>query len=202
ELDPRELVVMADAADTESERTKRILGRLDDLQLLAGDLVEVGNPRGQARRGRLVPRRQAGAARQLTNFGLPEIDLVERAPDAELARRLAARTVVAAIVGVVPVDDHRAAPLRNRRQVRVELVLAEVTAVRGVGAIFRALELAGADDFVADREAAGDRDRHLTVAARITCAVGGHGDRTVAERVVGNPGEVGTVDAAAVGDDD
>ena len=36
-----------------------------------------------------------------------EVDFVERAADAELARRLASRAVVAAIVGVVAVDDDR-----------------------------------------------------------------------------------------------
>ena len=44
-------------------------------------------------------------ARQLADLVLGEIDLVERAADAELAGRLPAGTVVAAIVGVVAVDD-------------------------------------------------------------------------------------------------
>ena len=45
--------------------------------------------------------------RQLADLVLAEIDFVERAADAELARRLPARAIVAAIVGVVAVDDDR-----------------------------------------------------------------------------------------------
>ena len=48
---------------------------------------------------------------------LVRFDFVERAAHAELARRLAARPVVAAIVGVVAVDDDgvpRSAAMRDR----------------------------------------------------------------------------------------
>ena len=64
-----------------------------------------------------------------------EIDLVERAAHAELARRLAPGPVVAAIVRVVAVDDDRMAVGGDPREVRVEFVLAEVAAVRGIGAV-------------------------------------------------------------------
>ena len=93
-------------------------------------------------------------ARQLADLVLGQVDFVERAADAELARRLPARPVVAAIVGVVAVDDDRAALARNARQVRVELVLAVVAAVRRVGAVLGPFELAGVDDLVAQAEVA------------------------------------------------
>mgnify|MGYP003694443697 CR=1 FL=1 len=85
-----------------------------------------------------------------------QIHFVERAADAELARRLAPGPIVAAVVGVVAVDDDGAATGGDARQVRVELVLAVVAAVRRVRAALRALELAGLDDLVPQTEIAGD----------------------------------------------
>ena len=85
-----------------------------------------------------------GAPRQLADLVLGQPGLVERADDAELARRLAAGTVVAAVVGVAAVDDGgEAARAGDRRQVRVELVLAVVAAVGRVGAVLRTLDLGG-----------------------------------------------------------
>src|SRR5919197_1012261 len=107
ELDPRDRVVMSDAEHPEPERAQRLLGAFDGAQLLVGHLGMIRNPRRQTGRGGLVPGRQPGAVRQLADFRLGEIDFVERAPDAELARRLSAGAVVAAIVGIVAVDDDR-----------------------------------------------------------------------------------------------
>ena len=107
---------MPHAAHAEPQRAQRLLGPLDRPQLLVGDFVMIRNARGQARGRRLVPGRQAGDARQLADLVLGQVDFVERAAHAELARRLPARPIVAAIVGVVAVDDDapRAAAMRER----------------------------------------------------------------------------------------
>jgi sugar (pentulose or hexulose) kinase len=77
----------------------------------------------------------AGAG-QLADLRLREPDLVERAAHAVLARGLAARPIVAAIVGVVAVEHHvDRSRSGDRRQCRVELVLAVVAAIDGVGAV-------------------------------------------------------------------
>ena len=84
-------------------------------------------------------------ARQLADLVLRQPDLVERAADAELARRLPPGPVVAAIVGVAAVDDRRECRARApiAVEVRVELVLAVVAAVRGVGAVLGARHFVG-----------------------------------------------------------
>ena len=126
---------MPDAAHPESHRRNRLFGPLDHPQLRAGDFGVIRNPRRQTRGRRFVPRRESRQARQLADFGLREIHFVERTADAELARRLPSRPVVAAIVRVVAVDDDRAARGGDARQPGVQLVLAEVTAVLRVGAV-------------------------------------------------------------------
>ena len=76
---------------------------------------------------------------------------------AVFARRLAAGTIVAAIVGVVAVDHNGNAALGGERaQLAVEFVLAVVTAVRRIGAVLGPFELTGANHFVRE---AGSRSR-------------------------------------------
>src|SRR5262249_58176569 len=101
--DPRDLVVVPHAEHPEAERAQRLLGALDRAQLLVGHFAVIRNPRRQARGGRLVPGRQTGAPRQLADLVLGQVHFVERAAHSELTRRLPARPVVAAIVGLVAV---------------------------------------------------------------------------------------------------
>ena len=115
ELDARDLAVMADAEHAKAERAHGVFRLLDDLQLFLGHFREVRNARRQTRRRRLVPRRQAGLARQRADVVLGQPGLVERADDAELARGAAAGTVVAAVVGVVAVGDGGEAALAGQR---------------------------------------------------------------------------------------
>src|SRR5205814_1779006 len=133
DLDARELVVVPDPVHAEAEGAKGGLSALDRAQFFVGDFRVVRNARRQAGRRRLVPGWQAGLPGQLADLVFAEIDFVERASHTELARRLAPRTVVVAIVGVAAVDDDRAAAARHLRQVRVQLVLAVITAVRRIG---------------------------------------------------------------------
>src|SRR5262249_38220520 len=123
DFDPRQLVVVPDAEHAESEIADRLFGALDRAQLRVGHLGVVRDARREAGRRRFVPGWEPRAARQLADLVLGEVHFVEGAPDAELARRLAAGPVVAAIVGVVAVDDDGAALGGDARQVRVELVL-------------------------------------------------------------------------------
>ncbi len=109
DLDPRELVMVPHAKDPKAQLAQSLLGALDRSQLLAGHFGVIRNPRRKARRGRLVPGRQAGAVRQLANFVFGQIDIVERTAHAEFARRLPSGPVIRAVVGVVPVDDDRVA---------------------------------------------------------------------------------------------
>ena len=163
DLDPRDLVVMTDAAHAEAEPVEDLLRLLDLPQLLVRDFGVIRNPRRQARRGGLVPRRHAGPARQRADLGFGQAHFVERAAHAEFLRRLTPRPVVAAIVRVVAVEhDRESAVARERRQMGIELVLAVVAAVDRIRAVLGPLQLAGLDDQVRQREL----PRHLFASAR------------------------------------
>ena len=200
ELDTGEIVVVPYAADTEAEGSNRLLGTLDLAKFFVGDLVVIRNARGQTRRGGLVPAGQAGTAGKLTDFRFSETHFVERL-HAEIGR-LDGRG-----------DSRRGRPRQRRRpplrcgrgdpsQVRVQLVLAEVTAIGGVRAVVRPLELAGVDNLVIQPELVCDLERKATVPSWIARAVRGNSQCPVAERVVGHVGQVRAVDAPAIGNDD
>ena len=126
----------------------------------------VRNARGQARGRRLVPGRQPRQPGQLADLVLAKAHLVERAPDAELARGLPSRPIVAAVVGVVAVDDDRIRRGSHARQMRVQLVLAEVTAVGGIGPVLGPVHFVRVDNLVPQAEAGGDLARKPTMLAR------------------------------------
>ena len=86
--------------------------------------------------------------RELADLGLREADLVEGTAHAEFPRSLTARPVVAAVVGIVAIDNDGSAVTRDAREVRVELVLAVVAAIRGIRPVFRAFQFGRPDDFV------------------------------------------------------
>ena len=108
DLDARELVVVADAADAEAERAQRLFGRARSSAASRRsprcdtECATTGTPTPARPRSAGPPRRDSSRISSLV-----EIDLVERAAHAELARGLPARPIVAAIVGVVAVDDDR-----------------------------------------------------------------------------------------------
>jgi hypothetical protein len=142
ELQAGKRVVVPHAADTEAHLAQRGLRLLHHPQLAVGDLGVVRNARRQAGRRGFIPRGHAGGSRQLADLLLGESDLVERTAHAMLAGGLAARTIVAAIVGVVAVEHHVDGARRGeRRQRRIQLLLAVVAAVDGIGAVLGPLEL-------------------------------------------------------------
>src|SRR5207237_7519008 len=116
DLDASQRIMMPHAADAEAERMKSLLRALDHAQLLIGHLRMIRNAGRQTGRCRLVPRRQPGAARELADFVLRQIDFIERTANAELARRLTAWPVIAAVVGIVAVDDDRLAAGSDPRE--------------------------------------------------------------------------------------
>src|SRR4029078_5944670 len=87
------------------------------------------------------------------NLRLRQFYFVERAAHAELPRRLAAWTVVAAIVGVAPIRNRVELPrARHRGEQRIQLWLAVVTMVGRIRSVFEPLELVTLDDLVAESE--------------------------------------------------
>src|SRR5688572_4573887 len=193
-------IVVPDAAHTEPHRANRGFGALDDSQLLSGHFRVVRDARREAGRGWLIPRRQAGASGQLANLRLGQPHFVERAADAELAGRLPAGPIVAAIVRIAAVgDDGDAALGTDTGQRRVELVLAVVAAVGGIGAIFRTFELSSVNDFVPQPELARETQRELAVMVRITGAVRGDAERGRTENRGSFPRQICAVGAAAEG---
>src|SRR4026209_1770454 len=85
---------------------------------------------------------------------------------------------------------------------RVELVLTEVAPVGGICAVLRTRHLFGLDDEMVESELLGDTPRDRAMPFRITPTVSCHPQGARAERPMCGVGEVGTVDAAAVGDDE
>ena len=193
---------MADAAHAKSQRAQCVLGALDRAQLFRRDLRVIGNARRQTGRRRLVPRAKAGATRELANLRLREAGFVERTAHAKLARGLTAGPVVAAIVGVAAVSDHRESTIRgNTGQRRIELVLAVVAAIGRIRAVFGAIELRRLDDLVPETGLARHGQRELTMSIGIAGAVGRDAQRGLSQNVGGRPRQIGAVGAPAEGDD-
>jgi hypothetical protein len=84
--------VVTDPQVGQPETAQRRLGRVDLGQLVRRDLLEVRDPGGEARSGRLVRRRQVEGAGDAPDGGLVEAGVRQRREDAVLARGRA-RTV-------------------------------------------------------------------------------------------------------------
>src|SRR4029450_11797309 len=85
---------------------------------------------------------------------------------------------------------------------RVELVLTEIAPVRGIGTVLRTGHLLGLNDEVLESKLLGDTARNLAMAFRVTGTISSHAQHARAGGPVSGVGEIGTVDAAAVGDDE
>jgi len=115
---------------------------------------------------------------------LVEADFVERTADAGLARRLPAGPVVAAIVGVVAVDDHReSARARQLAEDGVELVLAVVAAIDGIGTVLGPLHLVRLHDLVREAGLAREREGEIVVVRGIALAQSRHREGPIAVAV-------------------
>ena len=130
-------------------------------------------------------------------------DFVERAAHAELARRLAARPIVAAIVGVVAVDDDGVAlggdARRDACRARACRSSSGWPDSRGIPA-----RSSSPVWMISWRRPnlLRDVDGQPPMVFRVAGAVGGDGDRHDRRASAGDEREVGAVDAAAIRDDD
>ena len=135
DLDARQVVVVTDAEHAEAERAQRLLGPLDDPQLLVGHFRVVRDARRQARATPARPRsaaRRAATARGFRPWSRSTSSSGLRTPNSRAAWRPAGSRRDR------PRCCRRRRPRRRSdhpRQMRVELVLAEVAAVGRVGAV-------------------------------------------------------------------
>src|SRR5207247_8450660 len=160
DLQSRQPVVVAHAELAEAERPHEGLGGVDLAQLLRGDAVAVLESRRQARERGLVPGRQPERAREIADLLLGQAGLDHRGADAALPGRLHARPVVAEVVHVRAVHEGPARlPLRDRRQVREQLLLAEEAPVGAVLRVLRIGQLVRAHHHVTQADERGEPPR-------------------------------------------
>ena len=140
--------VVAHAQLAKPERAQQLLAAFHHAQVLAGDLGPVGNPRGQAGRGRLVVAREPEVRRPppaRRAFVKPSSASGERTPASAAARRPG--PPVGEVVGDRPVEDRRGADaLGHGSQLPIQLALAVVAAVDGIGSEVGVRQLAGGHD--------------------------------------------------------
>src|ERR687897_3363021 len=118
--------------------------------------------------------------RQLPHLRLGHPCLREYGYNPELSSGLPARTVVALVIFVRPVNDAGVTFLLSEfRQVRVERALAEVAAVRWVAGVVRVVELAGVYDEVLHPEGFGELPRQIQLRWKISLVVRRDGEYPV-----------------------
>jgi len=83
-----------------------------------------------------------------------------------------------------------------------EFVLAEVTAIAGVGAVGGVFHFVSFDEFVTDGELEEEYEKLIAVVGGVAGRDGGDGESAIAEGAVCGPGEIGGVCAAGEGDDE
>src|SRR4051794_25026185 len=138
DLHPGDLAVVAHPQVGQPQPAQRRFGGVHLRELVWGDLLQVRDPRRQARCGRLVRGRQLEGAGDPPDGGLVEAGVRERGEHAVLAGGPRAGPVGAAgVVGVLAVGDRGEAVRGDdvRRDAGEQLVLAEVAAVRAVGPV-------------------------------------------------------------------
>ena len=148
QLHARDVAVVADAAVGEAETTHGALGGVHLAELLRGDLLEVRDARGEARRGGLVRDPHAQLAGGVPHHRLRHPGLGEGAQDGVLGGRTRAGAVGASrVVGVLAVGD-RGEPEPGHELVvdaREQLVLAVEAPVGAVGAVGGGVALVSLD---------------------------------------------------------
>jgi pyridinium-3,5-biscarboxylic acid mononucleotide synthase len=147
------------------------LGSVNPAQASRRDGDAIGDAARQARRGRLVPRRQAPPAAQRTDVVLRHAHLVQRAANSPLPGRPDPwPEPTAHVVGVRPGHDQAEIPLAGQRQQIVEQRrLAEVAAVGTVGPVSVHIHLPSRQHAVTYAESLGDssRPRELSRGQRV-----------------------------------
>src|SRR5688572_15053227 len=114
----------------ESQRAKNLFSLVDHAELFDGNGRAIGNPRGQAGGGRLVPCGKSMVFRQLPDFFLSQSGFDEGAADFQFRASLPARTVIAGIVQVVAVNYVAKSTLHSHPlEQGVQLVFTEVATI-------------------------------------------------------------------------
>ncbi len=186
-----------------AERPQSRLRRLDLAEPRGRHLDPVRDPTGQTGGGRQLPGRQIRVTRQATDLGLGQARLLQRRAHAELPRRSGPRPVVEPVVGVGAVQHAGVGALpRDPPQPLEQLALAEVTAVGRVPAVVRIRDLVRVDLQVREPDRFRQLDRELALCTRVAGRAAGHRQNAFrAQDVQRDLGQVGGIDASAVGDD-
>ena len=161
DLDPGQVAVVADAELGQAEGAEQGLGPLDPGQAGRGDLDAIGDPGGQAGRGRLVGGAQAEAAGGLADLGLGQAGRHQRGEHAAGGRGPLAGPVVAQVVGVGPDGQGEALGAGQGAEHLEQLVLAEEAAVGAVAQVAGPLALVGGHHQVAGAQLGGQRRRRV-----------------------------------------
>ena len=203
-LDAHQLAVESHAELAEAERPQRLFAALDGLDGLFRGRSAIGDARAEAGGSRSVPRRQAGQARKLADFGFPQPGVYQRRFNLVLLSRLLPWAVIAQVVHVDAVHDVLDRPLAAERlQALEQLVLAVEATIGCVADVIRVLELACGDVLVPESKLARQRLRVALVRGGDGCGVCRDNQRVRAsKRAVGGPSQVGRVRAAGVGNND
>ena len=118
-------------------------------------------------------------------------------------RRLHARSVIAAIVGVCTVDHTRDAEFAEHGLgQRVQSVFTEVAPISRVGSILGALKLRRGDFRVTDADGGSGAAGVFEFGRGQTGADGGHRDRSISQSFFSSPSNNGAVDASRKGHGD
>ena len=190
------------AAHPKPQPAQDALARRHPRQPVGGDPRAVGEAARQAGEGRLVPHRQPQPARRGADVRLAEARFVEGRAHPLLACRPAAGPVIAAVVGVEPVEDVRGPEAgRLGHRDRVHLVLAEIAAVDGVRRVARVVQLAGLHQQVADPDPAGQTFRAVPLLGGQAGRDGGQRRGAVAQDAGRLGQQIARVDAAGEADD-
>jgi hypothetical protein len=116
----------------------------------------------------------------VTDLFLGESDFVEGAPNPKLLRRLPARSIVSAVIGIRAVRNILEPALsRHRLQPSEELAFAMKTSIGVVSQVLVAVHFLGWDGFVRDVKFLDDLLRHVPLVSRIARAFAGHGQRSI-----------------------
>lgn len=196
-LHPRERIVVANPNLPEAERLDAHLGIVDLAQSLRGHGGAVRDTRGEAGRCGLVPDLHAEKLGHPTHVGLVHTSLDQGRAHLTLRRGLEPRAVVAEVVAVGTVDDHREAPgVGLTARDAIQLRLAEVAAVGGIGGVARVVNLVGVHRDVWHAERAGESRGLVTFGERQGGGQGRHAEGPGAQNVMGHTQHEGAVDAA------
>src|SRR6266404_3439386 len=202
DFDARQLVVQSHAELPEAEFAKSRFAAFDQREALGSDFGAVGHAGGETRRGGAVPRGQAGALRELTNFRFAQAGIEQRGQHAMFFGGAMTGAKIERVVGIDAISRcGETALLRNCIEHGEELILAVKAAVGGVRAVCGILYLVRFDEFVMDLKGANEFVDGGAVMRRKAGRECGDRKSAVAERTLRGPRQVSGIGAAGERDD-